>query len=592
MTISNAIVELISVDGQASYLDGTTSSADKRRENAAKQFDELLDAKIVELIKRHTADNSSASGQNAGASGMGVVAEISREQVRGWVIPTGDHDKVLIKVNGRVVAATAPAKRIKFEGGFQEYGFSRQIGDLFNFLGTDDRVEIEYNGNALPIVQCGMYYKRISKIVRKSRVEKLFEKIDQGFVFNKYGKLRLSLHKDEVFKVKLIELFDTVAAEVKAEFGYDLFPTYGTMLGAVRERNFIGHDNDFDSAYISKYSNPEDVRREFAQICGFLIDRGYSLRAQKTHTWVRVPGTSHKFDIFFSYFNESENYELSYGTHGPALTKSDDFYNLVDAEIGNLKIKIPRNHDAMLAQIFGERWRIPDPGFKHKSRTRHWDRRYHLTVPEVSSLYWKQFYRDNPIAGGSSFANFVAERLRPQSVIAELGCGSGRDSVYFAQHGHHVFASDRAVEAIAQGTSNSQELSTISFSRVDASRSEEVSGLLKKAFGSDVPATGDRVVYMRFFLHSVTKDIQDVIIDAMRATLPAGVKVALEFRTEKDAEEAHVFGGHYRRYIPLREMTETLQAAGFRVTHSEESRGLSPYMGEDPFLCRILAEKE
>ncbi|QJW84128.1 hypothetical protein HK414_10240 [Ramlibacter terrae] len=276
----------------------------------------------------------------------------------------------------------------------------------------------------------------------------MLQKMEEGFVFDKYGKFKLSIKLDTLFTKNLFNLFEQVAQELREKFSLNLFPTYGTMLGAVREGDFIGHDNDFDTTYVSKHSEPEAVRREFMQICAFLIERGYDLKVKKTHTRVRVPGTAHKFDIFFSYFNQSGFYELSYGTHGPALPRSDDFDVFVDQKLNELTIKVPKNNEAMLAQIYGTTWRIPNAGFKHKASTRHWDRRYHLTVPEVSSLYWKQFYRDNPIAGGSPFAMFIAEKLRRDSLVVELGCGSGRDSVYFAQHNHTVFASDRADEAL------------------------------------------------------------------------------------------------------------------------------------------------
>jgi hypothetical protein len=97
---------------------------------------------------------------------------------------------------------------------------------------------------------------------------------------------------------------------------------------------------------------------------------------------------------------------------------------------------------------------------------------------------------------------------------------------------------------------------------------------------------------MRFFLHAVTKAIQDVVLDSAQEVLPKGAMIAMEFRTEKDKTEKHIFGSHYRRFIPMSEVVAELGKRNFSIEHAEEGRGLSPYKEEDPFLCRIIAIKQ
>ena len=46
------------------------------------------------------------------------------------------------------------------------------------------------------------------------------------------------------------------------EAGVEAFPAYGTLLGAIREQDFIGHDNDVDLGYVSRHTHPLDVIRE------------------------------------------------------------------------------------------------------------------------------------------------------------------------------------------------------------------------------------------------------------------------------------------------------------------------------------------
>lgn len=538
--------------------------------------------------------------------GSGIVEKFGRRVITGWVIPIDPHEKVLFKVNGHVVGSAQPSTRVRFNGKRRNYGFTRRLRGLWDYLAKGDHIEVEYGGKNLPIVGFGYRYVRGPRGLRESQIPEMLKQMDEGYVFDKYGAFHLTIKKNDDWKQEISTLFERAKKDVKDKFGYDLFPTYGTMLGAIREGDFIGHDNDFDSVYISRETSSEKVRQEFVDICEFLIDEGYSVFSKKTHIWVRVPDTRYKFDIFYSYFTPEGKYKLSYGYHGEELQKSDEFFELVDHKINDLTIQIPKNSEKMLGQIFGNDWRIPNPGFSHHALSRRWDTNYHLSAEQVSSLYWKQFYRDNPISGGSMFAEFVAQRIGPASVIAELGCGTGRDSVYFAKQGFTISASDRSADAIEQGRQSASGLDNIKFSQVDASSKEQVAGFLRDSFAPsskkslltpvklessrDLPDSN--LLYMRFFLHAVSKEVQDVILDSAQENLPKGAMIAVEFRTEKDKTEIHIYGRHYRRFIPMFEIVQELRNREFSIEHAEEGRGLSPYNEEDPFLCRIIAIKQ
>ena len=111
--------------------------------------------------------------------------------------------------------------------------------------------------------------------------------------------------------------------------------------------------------------------------------------------------------------------------------------------------------------------------------------------------------------------------------------------------------------------------------------------LIKKIDGNSMV----NMIYMRFFLHSVTKDIQNIIFFCLKKNLPQGSLIGLEFRTEKDKDALHIFKRHYRRFIPMQEMINELEKYDFSILYSKESRGFSPFKDEDPFLCRIIAKK-
>jgi len=50
----------------------------------------------------------------------------------------------------------------------------------------------------------------------------------------------------------------------------------------------------------------------------------------------------------------------------------------------------------------------------------------------------------------SEFARQIADRLTPSARVLDLGCGEGRDSVYFASRGFEVTGLDVSADALAK----------------------------------------------------------------------------------------------------------------------------------------------
>ena len=70
--------------------------------------------------------------------------------------------------------------------------------------------------------------------------------------------------------------------------------------------------------------------------------------------------------------------------------------------------------------------------------------------------FWNDAHKKSIIAAHSThqtrFAEEVNKILPAHSVLLELGCGEGNDSIYFAEQGHEVVATDVAKSIIAQNT--------------------------------------------------------------------------------------------------------------------------------------------
>jgi hypothetical protein len=70
--------------------------------------------------------------------------------------------------------------------------------------------------------------------------------------------------------------------------------------------------------------------------------------------------------------------------------------------------------------------------------------------------YWNRFYKTGEVPTNcSTFAASIINHVNKSEVLFELGCGNGRDALYFAQNGIKTVAIDIADEEITALASNS-----------------------------------------------------------------------------------------------------------------------------------------
>ncbi len=214
--------------------------------------------------------------------------------------------------------------------------------------------------------------------------------------------------------------------------------------------------------------------------------------------------------------------------------------------------------------------------------------------------HWDAFYKSG--AGTlepSSFAKFCATAVFPKFhvgfenlKILDLGCGNGRDSEFFAEMGYEVMGIDRSAVAIDGARRNSSGTGP-EYTRLDAE------DLITSPLGFDV-------LYMRWFIHSITPMTQDKILDWAVECLPDGGLIAIEARSTSDrrmgqgqslGENAFV-DGHYRRFIRPHDLMYAISDRGFHLEHWAEGCKLAPLYGtgmdrdkfdEDPSLIRCVA---
>ena len=212
--------------------------------------------------------------------------------------------------------------------------------------------------------------------------------------------------------------------------------------------------------------------------------------------------------------------------------------------------------------------------------------------PQQKSDYWNSYYASRAVlklSAPSQFAAFVAQEAGDAHLIIEVGCGNGRDSLFFARHGFQVVAIDGSEAAILKCEESRQAQSLNSLSFICASVGDDgfAEALVQARAGSEGPA----MAYARFFLHAITDSEETAFFSAMGASLRDGDHLAVEYRTLRDAVGEKTTAAHYRRYVEPSQVITNAARFGFEVEYAVEGFGFAKYLNDDAYVARTVFRK-
>ena len=203
------------------------------------------------------------------------------------------------------------------------------------------------------------------------------------------------------------------------------------------------------------------------------------------------------------------------------------------------------------------------------------------------SDYWDTYYATRTAATWpSQFATFVLGEIPASSVIIDIGCGSGRDALFFASQGFTVLGVDGSPAAIG-GCIDLARANSLPASFLQ-SRVDDLA--LGDRILAAVDGMGTRVIYARFFLHAINGEGEDAFLTLAQRLCRRGDRLALEFRTIRDATQPKVTSTHYRRFIEPTAVVEKAARRGFTTIYFVEGFGLAKYQTDDAYVARIMFE--
>jgi hypothetical protein len=239
--------------------------------------------------------------------------------------------------------------------------FAFRIAGLWPYLRRRHRVTIRVDGRPLPIYRHGMFLR--PRRDGELGLDELKRRFADGYVLSQMGQVQLSKQLDTEWQLRSMELYTRVRTILAEEHGYDAFLMYGTLLGAVRDGGYIGHDADFDAGYVSRCRTGPDAAAELAEIAMTMIRHGFGadLRARLLH--VHDPD-DHEFhiDLFHTYFDNGVH-RFPFGIAGTTRLLESDWTGTHDIDFPGGRAAIPDNAEQLVEHLYGDDWRRPRPGF-------------------------------------------------------------------------------------------------------------------------------------------------------------------------------------------------------------------------------------
>jgi len=139
------------------------------------------------------------------------------------------------------------------------------------------------------------------------QINKMGQLVKEG----KIKKLNFFYTRSEETLQLLAESMHRLTCFFKEHFGYDLYLTYGTLIGSLRDNDFIPYDYDVDLSYLSSKTSKKEVVKEYNEIIAeFSRIKKLAANHCHGHFHCRTPNNRFTIDIWTSYALKDKYYMI------------------------------------------------------------------------------------------------------------------------------------------------------------------------------------------------------------------------------------------------------------------------------------------
>ena len=359
--------------------------------------DPLVGASVERVVLRGAAQHAGVFAVHVGYGGLWV---------RGFLLRRSPTAAVTVTVDGVEIRRTATGS-----GPLPVFSVVVRRDALETFPSASSLVVDTDDGGEL---RPGLRRRRVRLRLPEGRGT-LHTHLTHGRQVDKKGSLTPSPGELRERQAAYLELYAAVRDALREESGKDLFVLYGTLLGAVREGDFIPGDDDFDVGYVSDHADPREVRRESLRIMHALAHRGFDLSVNRAGRPFRVhPPAGGGGDLHLDarpvWFRDGRVWAHKRYVGGLGVV---DFLPVRTHDLRGVEVLVPRNPEGFLASYYGEGWRVPDPSFTNQQADLPPAHRRQLAAAQLSVAEMRHLQGLLDDERGEGTGRFLPVALRP-----------------------------------------------------------------------------------------------------------------------------------------------------------------------------------